>query len=124
MSILSARTSVKAQHQSVEAVLAGPVTLRGAEHVIEIDAISRRDGSGRTSVWALRAASLAVPAGQFVAVMGATGSGKSTLAAVSPGRLRRHRNPARCRPRRRRHARHHTGDNPKGAPMEIVTAVS
>ncbi|SNS69092.1 putative ABC transport system ATP-binding protein [Asanoa hainanensis] len=40
------------------------------------DGLGRRYGD---RFWALRDVSLAVPAGQFVAVMGATGSGKSTL---------------------------------------------
>ncbi|MEV4534204.1 ABC transporter ATP-binding protein [Asanoa sp. NPDC049518] len=40
------------------------------------DGLGRRYGQ---RPWALRDVSLAVPAGQFVAVMGATGSGKSTL---------------------------------------------
>ncbi len=46
------------------------------------DATVVADGLGRRygeRLWALRDVSLSVPAGQFVAVMGATGSGKSTL---------------------------------------------
>jgi putative ABC transport system ATP-binding protein len=45
------------------------------------DATVVADGLGRRygELWALRDVSLSVPAGQFVAVMGATGSGKSTL---------------------------------------------
>jgi putative ABC transport system ATP-binding protein len=47
--------------------------------VVEVQGVTRRFGSRRRPVTALRNVSLAVPAGQFVAVMGATGSGKSTL---------------------------------------------
>jgi putative ABC transport system ATP-binding protein len=53
------------------------------ENVVELEAVTRRYGSRRRPVTALFEVSLAVPAGQFVAVMGATGSGKSTL--LHPG---------------------------------------
>jgi putative ABC transport system ATP-binding protein len=55
------------------------------EHVVELDRVSRRYGGRRGPVLALREVSLAIPAGTFVAVMGATGSGKSTLLHCAAG---------------------------------------
>jgi len=52
------------------------------ESVLELADVTRRFKRG---VVALRSVSLAVPAGQFVAVMGATGSGKSTLLHCAAG---------------------------------------
>jgi putative ABC transport system ATP-binding protein len=52
------------------------------EPVLELSAVTRRYPRG---VVALREVSLAVPGGQFVAVMGATGSGKSTLLHCAAG---------------------------------------
>ena len=51
------------------------------DEVVELQDVSRRFGR----VTALRDVSLAVSAGQFVAVMGATGSGKSTLLHCAAG---------------------------------------
>jgi putative ABC transport system ATP-binding protein len=50
--------------------------------LIELDHVSKIYSAGNTEVRALDDISLAIPAGQFVAVMGASGSGKSTLMNV------------------------------------------
>ncbi|GAB1641600.1 ABC transporter ATP-binding protein [Krasilnikovia sp. MM14-A1259] len=55
------------------------------DNVVELKDVTRRFGRRRTTVVALDNVSLAVPAGQFVAVMGATGSGKSTLLHCAAG---------------------------------------
>jgi putative ABC transport system ATP-binding protein len=55
------------------------------EAVVAAQDITRVFGSGETAVEALRGVSLAIPRGQFTAVMGPSGSGKSTLMHILAG---------------------------------------
>ncbi len=48
-------------------------------HVIEIDRVEKIYGQGPVAVHALRGVSIAIDAGEFVAICGSSGSGKSTL---------------------------------------------
>ena len=53
--------------------------------VVSATGLTRRYGDGETGVDALRGVSLAVRAGEVVAVMGPSGSGKSTLLHILAG---------------------------------------
>jgi putative ABC transport system ATP-binding protein len=53
--------------------------------VLEIEQVARTYGSGHTQVTALDGVSLAVEAGELVAVMGPSGAGKSTLLHLAGG---------------------------------------
>ncbi len=53
-----------------------------AKNVIELENLTRTYIVGETEVRALRGVSLIVPAGDFLAIMGASGSGKSTMMNV------------------------------------------
>ena len=53
--------------------------------LVELDGAARRFGSGHTEVTALHPTSLAVQAGELLAVMGPSGSGKTTLLSLVGG---------------------------------------
>ena len=56
-----------------------------ATTMLEVDAITRTFGSGRTATHALRGVSFAVEAGRLVALRGRSGSGKTTLLNIVGG---------------------------------------
>src|SRR5205085_968109 len=62
--------------------MANAVELPRIRGEIEFDQVSFRYGSDDDGAWALRDVDLVVPAGQTVALVGATGAGKSTLAKL------------------------------------------
>jgi putative ABC transport system ATP-binding protein len=76
------RTTVSALPMSAVSPVAVPTTQRTA---VLARSVSRRYGDGDAAVDALRNVSLAVPAQQYLAVMGPSGSGKSTLMHVLAG---------------------------------------
>src|SRR5918994_7708422 len=53
--------------------------------VVAAKDLTRQYGEGDSAVHALRGVSLAIPRGQFAAVMGPSGSGKSTLMHILAG---------------------------------------
>ena len=53
--------------------------------VLAASDVTRRYGEADSAVDALRGVSLAIPQGQFAAVMGPSGSGKSTLMHILAG---------------------------------------
>jgi ATP-binding cassette, subfamily B, bacterial len=60
----------------------GALTLRRLDGRLDFEHVSFCYGEGEEAVWALRDVDLYVPAGQTVALVGATGAGKSTLAKL------------------------------------------
>ena len=58
------------------------ITLPRVRGELALDHVSFRYGSGEDAPWALRDIDLVVPAGQTVALVGATGAGKSTFAKL------------------------------------------
>ena len=53
--------------------------------VLAAQELTRQYGEGDSAVHALRGVSLAIPRGEFAAVMGPSGSGKSTLMHILAG---------------------------------------
>ena len=60
----------------------GALRLGRLDGRLDFEGVSFRYGQGDGAVWALREVDLHVPAGQTVALVGATGAGKSTLAKL------------------------------------------
>src|SRR5204863_1826322 len=60
----------------------GALNLGRLEGRLDFEGVSFRYGQGDEAVWALREVDLHLPAGQTVALVGATGAGKSTLAKL------------------------------------------
>jgi putative ABC transport system ATP-binding protein len=66
-------------------LLDGVATANNAPAAVSAADVTRRYGSGEAAVDALRGVTIAVPRGQFAAIMGPSGSGKSTLMHVLAG---------------------------------------
>ena len=56
-----------------------PEAHRSLTTIIRLEAISKRYGSGETTVNALSGVDLVIEAGEYCSIMGASGSGKSTM---------------------------------------------
>jgi putative ABC transport system ATP-binding protein len=52
------------------------------EPIMQVENVTRRFGSGRTEVVAVRDVSLSVSPGEVVLIMGPSGSGKTTLLSM------------------------------------------
>lgn len=57
------------------------------ENILELKAVSRSYGSGRTIVEAVRSVDLAINRGEIVLIMGPSGSGKTTMLSMAGGLL-------------------------------------
>jgi putative ABC transport system ATP-binding protein len=68
-----------------EDTVSTPVEHQAADVVVAAQGVTRTYGEGDAVVHALRGIDLAIPRGQFTAVMGPSGSGKSTLMHILAG---------------------------------------
>jgi putative ABC transport system ATP-binding protein len=71
--------------QQQEDTVSTPVEHQAADVVVAAQGVTRTYGEGDAVVHALRGIDLAIPRGQFTAVMGPSGSGKSTLMHILAG---------------------------------------
>jgi putative ABC transport system ATP-binding protein len=58
---------------------------KSASIAVQLEDVTKIYTAGKTQVKALNGVSLEIPAGQFIAIMGASGSGKSTLLHLAAG---------------------------------------